>query len=126
MREIVMDVLGMVLAAAVPVLIGYLHRWLGIQADSRAAEVINLAVERGAGMIYREAAAGIDVLARSSATAALTNTAAGQVMTRIPDAAARLGVTHEHVRQMIQSELGRLLAVDPTISVVRPRIIPTP
>jgi len=119
MRDILLDVLSLLLTAAVPVLIGYLHRWLGIQADSRAAAVVNLAVERGAGLIYREAATGMDVLAKSSAMASLTNTAAGQVMARIPDAAARLGVTHEHVRQMIQSELGRLLAVDPTVSVIR-------
>lgn len=120
MRVILLDVLGLLLTAAVPVLIGYLHRWLGIQADSRAAAVVNLAVERGAGMIYREAATGLDVLAKSSAMSALTNTAAGQVMARVPKAAARLGVTQEHLRQMIQSELGRLLAVDPTVSVIRP------
>lgn len=126
MRDILLDVLGLLLTAAVPALLGYLHRWLGIQADSRAAAVVNLAVERGAGTIYREAATGLDVIAKSSAMAALTNTAAGQVMARVPDAAARLGVTQEHVRQMIQSELGRLLAVDPTVSVVRSRPPQTP
>ena len=42
------------------------------------------------------------------------------VMQSMPDALKRLGVTPDHVGAMVTAELGKLLAVDPNVSIAPP------
>ena len=41
-------------------------------------------------------------------------------MQSMPDAIKRLGVTPDHVGAMVTAELGKLLAVDPKVSIAPP------
>jgi len=117
MRDMLIDLIGMLLTAAVPVLLAYIHRYLGIAADSRAALVVNRAVDRGAGMLYSAAARGIINLSNNAAVQQMSHTYAGQAIDRVAQSAARLGITRAQVAEMIQAEFGRLLAADPAVQV---------
>ena len=54
----------------------------------------------------------------------LTNAAVAHgmqyIMQSMPDALQRLGVTPDHVGEMVTAELGKLLAVDPNVSIAPP------
>lgn len=118
MRQQFLDLLSIVLTACVPVLVMMLQRKLGLEANSRAGEIVNTAVQRGAGMLYSAAVQGTAELGDIPAIKRLAQSAAVQAISRVPQAAGRLGITQSDLEQMIQAEFGRLLAADPTVSPV--------
>lgn len=112
--------------AALPIVIPTLLRRLnmGIAADQAAR--IEKAAEAGAGLAYQYAAAhegGLsNVPVRDAALAAGIN----HVSASVPAALDALGITPEHVSQMVAARLGALLANDPTVTAGTPTPAPAP
>ena len=85
--------------------------------DATLSRAIGDCVGRAAGLTYQMLATA----GGSVGSVTLTNAAVAQgveyVMQSMPDAIKRLGVTPDHVGAMVTAELGKLLAVDPNMSI---------
>ena len=105
------------LSAAIPYLTPLLYRYLHIRLTATQAAAIQNAANVGAqaayGYIATNAASYLDVPVRNAAVAKGVQ----HVLASTPDALAALGVTPDHVRQMVDARLGGLLAADPNVSI---------
>ncbi len=106
--------------AAVPLLLVWLRQHLVLMQDATLSSSIADCVSRGAGLTYQMLASA----GGSVGSVTLTNAAVAHgvqfVLLSIPDALKRLGVTPDHVNAMVTAELGKLLAVDPNVSIAPP------
>ncbi|MBV9756820.1 MAG: hypothetical protein JO047_07180 [Alphaproteobacteria bacterium] len=75
------------------------------------------AVGRAAGEAYRHIVQSGGLGADPGSWAAAVAQGRAYMLARIPDALAAAGVTPEAAAQMVSAELGKLLAVDPTVGV---------
>lgn len=109
--------------AATPYLVPLLRRYLHLQFTATQAAAVQAAADAGAKAAYGYIAASTasyhDVTIRNAAIA----TGVQHVIASAPQALSDLGVTPEHVRDMVEARFGGLLAVDPTVSIGKP---PTP
>ena len=94
------------LFAAVPPLLVWLRQHLALMQDVTLSRAITDCVGRGAGLTYQMLAAVAHGVR--------------YVMQSVPDALKRLGVTPDHVGAMVTAELGKLLAIDPSVSIAPP------
>jgi hypothetical protein len=112
------------LSAAIPYLTPLLRRYLNIQLTATQAAAIQNAANAGAqaayGYIATNAASYRDVTIRNAAVAKGVQ----HVLASTPDALAALGVTPDHVRQMVDARFGGLLAADPNVSIAAPQAAP--
>jgi hypothetical protein len=94
-----------------------LRRYLHVQISAAQAAAIQSAADAGAkaayGYIATNASSFRDVTIRNAAFA----TGVQHVIASAPEAMATLGVTPDHVRQMIEARFGGLLATDPTVTI---------
>lgn len=108
------------LSAATPYLAPLLRRYLHLQLTATQAATIQSAAEAGAqaayGYIAANAGSYLDVTIRDAALAKGVQ----HVIASTPDAMAALGVTPEHVRQMVEARFGGLLASDPSVTIAPP------
>jgi hypothetical protein len=75
------------------------------------------AVGRAAGEVYKQIVqSGAPVTDRASLAAAVAE-GRDYLQARIPDALKAAGITPEGAAQMVSAELGKLLAIDPTVGV---------
>lgn len=106
--------------AAVPLLLVWLRQHLVLMQNATLSSAIADCVGRGAGLTYQMLAAA----GGSVGSVTLTNAAVAHgveyVMQSMPDALQRLGITPDHVGAMVTAELGKLLAVDPNVSIAPP------
>ena len=100
------EVLKAVVAAMLPIIVALIYRWLGIQQNAQAMQVVNTAAQRAAGVMYAGQVAG-----------AQQSTASDDAFRRITESATRLGVNMQQFDQMVAGERGRLLAIDPNTSI---------
>jgi hypothetical protein len=105
------------LSAAIPYLTPLLRRYLNIRLTATQAAAIQNAANVGAqaayGYIATNAASYLDVTIRNAAVAKGVQ----HVLASTPDALTALGVTPDHVTQMVDARLGGLLAADPNVSI---------
>lgn len=119
-------------AAVLPVIAAagakFAIRYLGVQGNAALVKEITDAASRGAGLAYHLLAvesAGIgDVTVHNVALARGAN----YVMQSAPAALQALGVTPDHVADMVRGELGKLLAAHPGVAMapVTPKPAPAP
>ena len=106
--------------AAVPLLLAWLRQHLTLMQGATLVRTVTDFVSRSAGLTYQVLASACG----SVGSVTLTNTAVAHglqyVMQSMPDALKRLGVTPDHVGTMVTAELGKLLAVDPNVSIAPP------
>lgn len=102
--------------AAIPIVVPYLVRLLHLQNNAAMVNLVSEAAKRAAGQAYDFMVTNQGVNHGAIRNAALAS-AAAYVARSVPDTLAKLGVTPEHVQAMVAGELGKLLAVDPTVSV---------
>lgn len=104
-------------SALTPYLAPLLRRYLHIRLSATQAAAIQSAADAGAqaayGYIAANAASYRDVTIRDAAIAKGVQ----HVIASTPEALAALGVTPEHVRNMVEARFGGLLAADPTVSI---------
>ena len=109
------------LTAAIPYIAPLLRRYLRVQVTATQAATIQSAAQVGAqaayGYIVESASNFSDVTIRNAALA----TGVQHVIASVPEAMTALGVTPDHVRQMVEARFGGLLAADPNVTVA-----PTP
>jgi hypothetical protein len=109
------------LSAAIPYLTPLLYRYLNIRLTATQAAAIQNAANVGAqaayGYIATNAASYLDVTIRNAAVAKGVQ----HVLASAPDALAALGVTPDHVRQMVDARFGGLLAADAHVSIAAPK-----
>jgi len=105
------------MTAATPYLVPLLRRYLHIQLTATQATAIQSAANAGAqaayGYIAANAASYRDVAIRNAAIAKGVQ----HVVASTPEALTALGVTPEHVRNMVEARFGGLLAADPNVSI---------
>ena len=105
------------ITAATPFLAPLLGRYLHIRLTATQAAAIQSAADAGAqaayGYIAANAASYRNVTIRDAAIAKGVQ----HVVASTPEALAALGVTPEHVRNMVEARFGGLLAADPTVSI---------
>lgn len=93
-------------------------RYLGVAGNAALVKEITDAASRGAGLAYHilavESAGVGDVAIHNVALAR----AANYVTQSAPAALAALGVTPDHVADMVRGELGKLLAAHPGVAMV--------
>jgi len=105
------------ICGATPYLAPLLGRYLHIRLTATQAASIQRAADVGAqaayGYIATNAASHRDLSIRNAAIAKGVQ----HVVASVPEALAALGVTPEHVRNMVEARFGGLLAADPTVSI---------
>jgi hypothetical protein len=105
------------ITAATPYLAPLLGRYLHIRLTATQAAAIQSAADAGAqaayGYIAANAASYRNVTIRDAAIAKGVQ----HVVASTPEALTALGVTPEHVRNMVEARFGGLLAADPTVSI---------
>ncbi len=103
--------------ATTPFLAPLLSRFLPIRLTAAQAAAIQTAADAGAkaayGYIAASGASYRDVAIRNAAIAKGVQ----HVVASTPDALTALGITPEHVRDMVEARFGGLLAADPTVSI---------
>jgi len=108
------------LSGATPYLAPMLRRYLHVQINAMQATAIQSAADAGAqaayGYIVASASNYRDVTVRNAALA----TGVQHVIASVPEAMTALGVTPDHVRQMVEARFGGLLATDPTVTIAPP------
>ena len=105
------------ITAATPYLAPLLGRYLHIRLTATQAAAIQSAADAGAqaayGYIATNAANYRNVTIRDAAIAKGVQ----HVVASTPEALTALGVTPEHVRNMVEARFGGLLAADPNVSI---------
>jgi len=105
------------ISAATPCLAPLLRRYLRIRLTATQAAAVQSAADAGAqaayGYIAANAASYCDVTIRDAAIARGVQ----HVVASTPEALVALGVTPDHIRNMVEARFGGLLAVDPTVSI---------
>jgi hypothetical protein len=105
------------ITSATPYLAPILRRYLHIRLSATRAAAIQSAADVGAqaayGYIAANAASYRDVAIRDAAIAKGVQ----HVVASTPEAITALGVTPEHVRNMVEARFGGLLAGDPSVSI---------
>ncbi|HEY2619800.1 MAG TPA: hypothetical protein VGI78_20830 [Acetobacteraceae bacterium] len=105
------------ITATTPYLAPLLVRYLHIRLTTTQAAAIQSAADAGAqaayGYIATNAANYRNVTIRDAAIAKGVQ----HVVASTPESLTALGVTPEHVRNMVEARFGGLLAADPTVSI---------
>jgi hypothetical protein len=105
------------MSGAIPYLAPLVSRYLRIRLTATQAAAIQTAADAGAqaayGYIATHAASYHDVAIRDAAIA----TGVQHVVASTPEALIAIGVTPEHVRNMVEARFGGLLAADPNVSI---------
>lgn len=114
------------LSALAPYLAPLLRRYLHVQLTATQAATVQAAAAAGAQAAYGYIATNTgnfrDVTIRNAALAKGVQ----HVMASTPDALAALGITPDHVQQMVEARFGGLLAADPTVSIAAPQATTQP
>jgi hypothetical protein len=109
------------LSATTPYLVPLLRRYLHVQLTATQAAAVQSAAVAGAqaayGYLAINSASYRDVTIRNVALAKGVQ----HVMASAPDALAALGITPDHVQQMVEARFGGLLAADPAVSIAAPQ-----
>lgn len=106
-----------VIAAVLGVVARAVVRHLGLQANAVLAGLVDTAVKRAAGLAYSFMLAEASHIGDQSTHNIAIAKAVGYVTAALPDTLAKLGLTPDSVAAMVSAELGRLLAVDPTVGI---------
>ena len=97
-----------------------LRRYLHIRLTATQAAAVQSAADAGAKAAYGYIAANT----ASYRDVAIRNTAIAKgvqhVVASTPEALTALGITPEHVRNMVEARFGGLLAADPNVSIGNP------
>jgi hypothetical protein len=108
------------ISAATPYLAPLLRRYLHVRLTATQAAAIQSAADAGAqaayGYIAANGASYRDVTIRNLALAKGVQ----HVIASTPEALAALGITPDHVQQMVEARFGGLLAADANVSIASP------
>ena len=100
-----------------PYLVPLLRRYLHIRLTATQAAAIQSAADAGAQAAYGYIASNAADYRNVTIRDAAIEKGVQHVVASTPEAMAALGVTPEHVRNMVEARFGGLLAADPTVSI---------
>jgi hypothetical protein len=109
------------LTAVTPYLAPAIRRYLHVQVTASQATAIQSAADAGAKAAYGYVAINAGNFRDFTIRDAAIAKGVQHVIASTPDALAALGITPDHVRQMVEARFGGLLAADPNVTVA-----PTP
>ena len=105
------------MTAAIPYLVPLLRRYLHIRLSATLAAAVQTAADAGAQAAYGYIAASAGSYRNVTIRNAAIAKGVEHVVASAPESMAALGVTPEHVRNMVEARLGGLLAADPNVSI---------
>ncbi|MBU6499788.1 MAG: hypothetical protein KGJ41_02670 [Rhodospirillales bacterium] len=105
------------LTASVPYVAPAIRRYLHVSLSADQARLITQAAGRGAGIAYAFLASNDAAFSHVEIRNVALAKGVNHVLASFPDALAQLGVTPAHVQSMVEAELGRLLAADPSVKL---------
>ena len=116
--QILLSLAAAAVAASAPLITAFIFQRLGVQKNSAAAQVVDMAVQRAGGLAYaflsKEATGSPHSIDMQNAAVAVGLT---HVAAAIPAALTTLGITPEAVSRMVTGELGKLMAADPGVTI---------
>lgn len=114
--------------AAIPILVPAVLKRLHVANDADLSAKLVTACDAAAGLAYRAALSYEGGLSNVAIHDAALAQGVSYVVARMPHAMQQLGLTPEHVGEMVSARLGRLLASDPTVTAGTPpkKEAPTP
>jgi hypothetical protein len=102
--------------ASLSVLALWVIKRLGLQQSALTQSIITGAIQRAGGVAYGALAAKSDQMADPTIKSAAIAQGVQYVLDGAPATATKLGLTPDRLAAMVSAELGRLLAVDPTVT----------
>lgn len=102
---------------ATPFLVPLLRRFLNIRLTAAQAAAIQTAADAGAKAAYGYIVASASSYRNLPIRDAAIAKGVQHVVASTPEALTALGVTPEHVRDMVEARFGGLLAADPTVTI---------
>lgn len=102
--------------------------WIGRHVSNAALrDALDMAVKRAGGIAYDYMAARAGGMTTSQARIQAVNAGYDYLANSVPDILRSFGVQPETMKEMVHGELGKLLAVDPNVTVPIPaRPVPAP
>lgn len=92
--------------------------WIGAHVRNTALRnALDMGLKRAGGIAYDYLSSRASGLSASSARMAAINAGIDYVAAALPDTVRSAGVTPDVLRNMVTGELGKLLAVDPGVTV---------
>lgn len=117
-------------AAALTAIAGLLARaivaHLKLAAGSAQAQLVTAACQRAAGIAYQFIVQSGGHVGDAEIRNVAVARALGYVSAALPGTIAALGLTPERLTAIIEAEFGKLLALDPTVSIAPPPPAPVP
>lgn len=107
-------------STAIPFIVPAVLRRLRLADNAELVARVQSAALAGAGLAYQYAAAHKEGLASVSVRNAALARGIEHVASSVPGALLELGVTPQHISQMVSGRLGVLLASDPTVTAGAP------
>ncbi len=114
MSTVILNWIQAFISALVPALFTLALVWL---RQHQVNTTVLAAIGRAAGEAYKQIVQSGGTAGNPICLAAAIAEGREYLMARIPDALKAAGVTPEGAAQLVSAELGKLLALDPTISV---------
>lgn len=115
-----MALASIALTTAIPLVVPAVLKRLKVANSADLAARVEAAADAAAGLAYRYALAHEGGLANVAVQDAALAAGINHVAASVPGALAQLGITPDHVQQMVQARLGALLANDPTVTAGKP------
>ena len=106
--------------AALGVLVPFVLNRLHVANNSDLGKAVATAADAAAGAAYKYALAHDGGLKNIQVHNAALEVGADYVLRNMPGALDKLGLTPEHVQDMVEARLGALLAQDPTVTAGTP------
>lgn len=100
--------------------------WLNLSGNQAMAQAVTAAASRAAGLAYQVLATQVDRLGAAEIKQQALARGVGYLSATMPDFIRRLGLTPERLQLLVEAELGKLLAADPSVRSAPLVDIPSP
>lgn len=114
--QIVLGLAAAAVAAAIPILVPFILKRIGIANDADLAAKLDAALTAGAGAAYNYGLSQAQGLSSVPVHNTAVAVGAGYVISKLPEALDHFNITADGVKERVAARLGVLLASDPTVT----------
>jgi hypothetical protein len=124
--NVLVSIASVGIMVALPILLPPMLRRFHIAADSDLARQLQAGLQAGAGLAYQYASTTQGGLASPNVQAHAVATGAAFVQRHMPEVLDHMQIGQPALVDMVNAQLGTLLAHDPTVTAGTPSTMPTP